>query len=66
MFYTKHRPDDIKKLVSKDDFRKSQKYSKAKMQFGIVCEYHHFIWTLVVWFSGWPPLVWEYTKPWTV
>lgn len=31
MYYTRHRPDDIKHLVTKDDFRKCQKYSKAKM-----------------------------------
>jgi hypothetical protein len=65
MFYTKHRPEDIKKLVSKDDFRKSQKYSKAKMQFGMVHEYYDYIYTVVIWYSGLPPMCWEYTKPWT-
>ena len=65
MYFTKHRPEKIKALVSKDDFRKCQKYSKAKSQFGMVTHYFGFMWKIIIWTQGWPPAFWNYTAPWT-
>jgi hypothetical protein len=28
--------------------------------------YMEFVFVLIIWSQGWPPMFWEYTKPWTV
>jgi STE24 endopeptidase len=65
MYYDKHRPAMIKKHVKKEEFRKCQTYSKAKMQFGLLRKWLDFGFKVIVWSNGWPAMIWQCSSAWT-
>lgn len=58
-------PEKVKKFANQEEYQKCQKYSRAKIQFGMVKEYIETLVTLLIWSLNWPSLFWDKTLPWS-